>query len=94
MTDHMVTVAFTGEPDAALLPAERERLKELADGGVVRTAYLSADRSQAWLVLRGDGPEAVGGAMESLPLYPYMEVRGISEARRIAVAPADGADRH
>jgi len=35
MPDHLVVAAFTREPDAALLPAERERLKELADGGVL-----------------------------------------------------------
>ena len=93
MPDHVVTVVFTGEPDAALLPAEQERLKELADRGVVRAAYLSADRSEAWLVVRGEGPEAVRGTMESLPLYPYMQTCGISEVRRIATAPDDGAGR-
>lgn len=88
MPDHMVIAAFTGEPDAALLLAERERLKELADGGVLRAAYLSADRSEAWLVVRVDGPDAAQNTMESLPLYPYMEIRGIAEVQGVA-PPAD-----
>lgn len=72
MPDYMVVAAFASEPDAALLPTERKRLKELADGSVLRTAYLSAGRSEAWLVMRCDGLDDVRGAMESLPLYPYM----------------------
>lgn len=91
MPDHLVTITFTKEPDAALLPAERERLKELTDGGVVRAAYLSAERSAAWLVVRGDGPDAVRDTVESLPLYPYMEMRGIVEVRRIS-PPTDEPD--
>lgn len=88
MPDHMVVAAFTGEPDAALLPAERERLKELVSEGVVRAAYLSADRSEAWLVVRADGPHAIRNTIESLPLYPYMEVRGITQVQGVA-PPAD-----
>lgn len=83
MRDHMVIAAFTSEPDAALPPAERERLKELTNGDLLRAAYLSADRSEAWLVVRGDGPDAVRNAMESLPLYPYIEIRGIMEVQGI-----------
>ena len=58
MPDHMVTAAFTSEPDATLLPVESRRLKELTDEGIV---------------LRGDGLPAVQKALESLPLYPCME---------------------
>jgi hypothetical protein len=68
MPYHMVAAAFTREPDAALLPAERERLEELTAEGVLRAAYLSADHSEAWLVVSGDGPGAARNAMESLPL--------------------------
>jgi len=52
-------------------------------------AHLSDDRSEAWLVVSGDGPEAVGGTMESLTLYPYMEIRGIVEVQEIALPPAE-----
>jgi len=74
MPDHLVVAAFTREPDAALLPAERERLKELADGGVLQAAYLSVDRSEAWLVVRDDDSDAARRAMESLPLVVSVEV--------------------
>jgi len=84
MPDHMVVAAFTSEPDAALLPAEQERVRELSDGGVLRAAYLSADRSEAWLVVRGDDPDAARNAMESLPLYPYLEIQGIAQVNSIA----------
>lgn len=83
MPDHMIVAAFADEPDAALLPAERERLKELVSEGVVRAVYLSADRSEAWLVVRGNGPHAVRNTMESLPLYPFMGVRGITEVQGV-----------
>ncbi len=86
MPDHMVVATFTGEPDAALLPAERERVRELSDGGILRAAYLSADRSEAWLMIRGEDPDAARDAMESLPLYPYMEIRGIAEVNSIALS--------
>ncbi len=84
MPDHMVVAAFTRESDAALLPAERERLKELADGGVLQAAYLSVDRSEAWLVVRDDDSGGARRAVESLPLYPYMEIRGIAEVNSVA----------
>lgn len=68
MPDYMIVAAFASEPDAALLPTERERLKELADGSVLRTAYLSAGRSEARLLMCCDGLDDVRDAMESLPL--------------------------
>lgn len=83
MPDYMVIAAFTSEPDAAMLPDERERLKELVDRDVLLAAYFSTDRSAAWLVLRSDGPVDVQNAMESLPLYPYMEIQEIVEAQQI-----------
>jgi len=88
MPDHMVVAAFTNEPDAALLPAERERVRELSDGGVLQAAYLSADRSEAWLVIRGDDSDATRNVMESMPLYPYLEIRGIDEVN--SIAPPNG----
>ena len=83
MPDYVVSAAFTGEPDAAMLSAERERLKELADGGVLLAAYLSADLSAAWLVIRGDGPEDARSVVGSLPLYPYMEIKDTLEVQQI-----------
>lgn len=44
MPDYMVIASFTSEPDAAMLPDERERLKELVDRDVLLAAYLSTDR--------------------------------------------------
>ena len=86
MPDYMVIAAFTSEPDAAMLPDERERLKELVDRGVLLAAYLSTDRSAAWLVLSSNGPVDVQKAMESLPLYPYMEIQEIVEAQQIILS--------
>lgn len=86
MPDYMVIASFTSEPDAAMLPDERERLKELVDRDVLLAAYLSTDRSAAWLVLRSDGPVDVQNAMKSLPLYPYMEIQEIVEAQQIILS--------
>ena len=49
----------------------------------MRAVYLSADRSEAWLVVRGNGPHALRNTMESLPLYPFMGVRGITEVQGV-----------
>lgn len=83
MPDYVVSAAFTGEPDAAVPSAERERLKELADGGVLPAAYLPDDLSAAWLVIRGDGPGDARSVVGSLPLYPYMETKDIVEVQQI-----------
>lgn len=88
MPDYMIVAAFASEPDATLLPAERKRLKELADGSVLRKAYLSAGRSAAWLVMCCDGLDDVRDALESLPLYPYMEIQEILEVHEISLSTA------
>ena len=72
-----------------MVPArlDSERLKELANGGVLLAAYLPADLSAVWLVIRGDGPEDARSVVGSLSLYPYVEIKDILEVQQIQLEP-------
>ncbi len=72
MAEYMVQVAFQGEPGAALLAVEQQRIAELATAGTLRSLHLAADRSSGWLVLRGETPAEVQRVLQSLPLYPHL----------------------
>ena len=59
------------------LPAEQARVRELQQQGVL-TALFVPDGSGApdglWAVFNGDSREAVQRVVESLPLYPCMQL--------------------
>ncbi len=68
---------FTFIPDPSipsLVPAERARLKTLADQGTVQALYLAADNTCGWLVMTGSSRQEVEQALASLPLHPYMQL--------------------
>lgn len=56
-----------------LLPAQQSRVKELENLNIIESFYISYDGSTGWIVMRGEEAE-VRRAVESLPLYPHMEV--------------------
>ena len=75
--EFMVSASFRPQDQAEILthiPAEQARVQTLREQGSLQTLYISADRLQVWLVMRGESQEQVQKALESLPLYPYMEV--------------------
>jgi muconolactone delta-isomerase len=73
----MVTVTFNQKPNdelRSLIPAERSRIKELVAQGVMQNGYMAASRSKIWLIMQGESQDVVQAALESLPLYKFMDV--------------------
>jgi muconolactone delta-isomerase len=59
----------------ARIPQEQARIKELKDQGIEEALYISSDLSQVWIVMQGESQDQVQKSLETLPLYPYMEVQ-------------------
>jgi muconolactone delta-isomerase len=57
----------------SLIPAERERVRELSEEGTLEALYLAADRAGGWIVMRGPSLAWVERALASLPLHPYLD---------------------
>ncbi|MEA2532168.1 MAG: Muconolactone delta-isomerase [Thermomicrobiales bacterium] len=62
------------EEVASLIPAERDRVRELREQGTLGALYLAADRSGGWIAMQGPSIEWIEAALASLPLHPYMDV--------------------
>jgi muconolactone delta-isomerase len=58
----------------ARIPQEQARIRALREQGTVKALYISSDRSHVWIVMQGESQDQVQKDLESLPLYPYMEV--------------------
>jgi muconolactone delta-isomerase len=60
-----------------LLPAEQARVRELQQEGVLDALYVP-DGSGApvglWVVFNGDSQDAIQSVIQTLPLYPYMQL--------------------
>ena len=59
------------------LPAEQVRVRELQRQGALRALYVPEAPGAAanlWAVFDGDSQAAVQHILETLPLYPYMQV--------------------
>jgi muconolactone delta-isomerase len=59
------------------VPAEQVRVRELQHQGVLESLYIPVGAgapSKLWAVFTGDSPAEIQRALESLPLYPYMQV--------------------
>ncbi len=75
--EFMVSINFRTQDRAEILahvPQEQARIRELREQGVVKALYLGADGSHVWIVMQGESQNQVQKDLESLPLYPYMEV--------------------
>ena len=60
-----------------LLPAEQVRVRELQQQGVLDALYVpdgSGAPAGLWVVFNGDSRDTVQRVIESLPLYPYMQL--------------------
>ncbi|GGA14291.1 hypothetical protein GCM10008018_68950 [Paenibacillus marchantiophytorum] len=60
------------EEIAKLLPAERARVAELKEQGILETLYLSHTMMDIWGIFAGDSLEVVQSAVQSLPFYKFM----------------------
>jgi muconolactone delta-isomerase len=71
----MVSTGFQGSSAEiqALIPQEQAHIKALMEREIVEALYISADRSHVWIVMQGESEEQVRQALQSLPLYPYMQ---------------------
>ena len=70
----MISVLYKGgfpEEAAALLPAERARVKALKEQGVLEAVYLAADRSKAWFVAHNASREEALAVLETMALRPF-----------------------
>ena len=59
------------------LPAEQVRVRELQQQGVLDALYVpdgSGAPDGLWVVFNCESPDAVQRVIESLPLYPYMQM--------------------
>jgi muconolactone delta-isomerase len=59
------------------LPAEQVRVRELMQQGVLSALYVpdgSGAPDGLWAIFNGDSRNAVQRVIESLPLYPYMQL--------------------
>jgi len=75
--EFMVSARFRPQNQAEILariPQEQARIKALREQGTVEALYVSSDRSHVWIVMQGESQDQVQKELESLPLYPYMEV--------------------
>jgi hypothetical protein len=57
------------------IPHERERIKELMQQESVKSLYIASDSSGVWFVMQGESEDQVQKNLESLPLYPCMELK-------------------
>lgn len=46
----------------------------LSEQGVIEARSISADRVHVWLVVQRESQNQVQKDLESMPIYPYMEV--------------------
>ena len=77
MMEFMVHGTFHQQDQQSILeriPQEREHIKILMKQGAVEALYIASDSSGVWLVMQGESQEQVQKNLESLPLYPYMQV--------------------
>jgi len=63
------------------IPQERERIKELMQQESVKALYIASDSSGVWFVMQGESQDQVQKNLESLPLYPGMELKLIPLSR-------------
>ncbi len=70
-----------------LQPAERKRVAQLAQEGTVTGGYTRSDNQGGFLLFEADGEQRVRDEVETLPLYPYMDVE-ILQYEALQLPPA------
>jgi muconolactone delta-isomerase len=73
----MVSATFRPQDQAEILariPQEQARIQTLKEQGTVEALYIGSDLAHIWIVMQGESQDQVQQVLESLPLYPYMEI--------------------
>ena len=72
----MITIHFDPqhfEAMSTLIPKEQEHVRELMSKGIVEAIYISADRTVAWPLMKGESREQLEQELSAFQLYPYMK---------------------
>lgn len=56
-----------------LIPAQRAKVNELMNAGIIVSYALAIDRSKLWVVFEARNLEQVYDTMRSFPLYDFMK---------------------
>lgn len=73
---YVIDIALTKPFDQELIdlvPAERQRVQELAAQGLVKAGYLRSDTRGAYLIMQADSEAEVRAALQSLPMHRFMQ---------------------
>ena len=73
---YIVDIAITNPsaPElASLIPAERQRVAELAAQGLVTAGYMRNDAPGVFLIMQADSEAEVRAALESLPMHRFLK---------------------
>lgn len=73
----MVSATFRPQDQAEILariPQEQARIQTLKEQGTVEALYIGSDLTHIWIVMQGESQDQVQKELESLPLYPYMQI--------------------
>ncbi len=74
---YVITIELTRPFDdelKSLVPAETQRVEELAAQGLVKAGFLRADLRGAYLIMEAESDAQVHAALESLPMHRYMKL--------------------
>ena len=75
MNEYMITIKFISHASrefASLIPAQRVKMKDLIEKGVITGHCLSIDRKYLWITLYADSKKGVLEILGSLPLFSFM----------------------
>lgn len=73
----MLTFTWKQPPNEevmALIPAEEARAKELTEQGIAEAGETAADQSTFWTVWKCASQDELQEALETLPLYKFVNV--------------------
>lgn len=77
MKRYMVTIIWTqplGEEFNALVPAEMAKVEEQVKLGIRGETFVAADMTKVWTLYMAQTEAEVQQALETLPLYNFMDV--------------------
>lgn len=73
----MATLRFRPEDRAEInahVPQEQEQVRVLRQQGVVEAIYVAADGSPVWIVMQAESQDKAHESLQTLPLYPFMDI--------------------
>jgi muconolactone delta-isomerase len=74
---YVITIQLTKPFDdelKSLVPAETQRVQELAAQGLVKAGFVRADFGGAYLLMEAESDAQVHAALESLPMHRFMKI--------------------